>query len=87
MDLQDVALLSSRAGLSTTFVKNWGRVKSLGTITCPKTVGGVSNDMLPVEYFCSDKASSLCQSKFHGYHRTVTKMRKISALAILLDLK
>ena len=49
MGIHDVQLLPSRASFSTTFHTNHGRGESLGTTTCPKTVAGISNDMLPVK--------------------------------------
>ena len=57
MGFQDVSFLPSRPGLYTTFLTNCGRGESLGTITCLRTVVGVSKGMLPVKYFHSNKAS------------------------------
>ena len=48
MGFQDMAFLPSRGRFSTTFLKNCGRGKSLGTTTCLKAVVGVSKGMLPV---------------------------------------
>ena len=63
MGSQDAAFLRSPTSISTTFRKNCGRGESLGTTTCFISVVGVTKDMLlPVKYFCSDKAF-LCQSK------------------------
>ena len=64
MGFQDVAFLPFRASYSTTFLLNCRRGESLETITCLKTVVVDSKGMLPVEYFCSSKALSLCQSNF-----------------------
>ena len=38
--------------------------EDLGLATYLKAVVGVSEDMYPVKYVCSGKASSLCQSNF-----------------------
>ena len=38
------------------FLKNYGRVESLGTTTCLRTVFGVSKGMLSLKYFPSNKA-------------------------------
>ena len=58
MGSHDVAFLPSAASFSNTFLKNCGRGESPRITTCLKTaVEGVSKGMLPVEYFCSNKAS------------------------------
>ena len=73
MGFQDIAFLPTRASFSTTFLKNCGRGESLGTTTCPKTVVGVSKGMLPVKYFCSNKAFFVSVI-FHG-DKIAKKMR------------
>ena len=69
MGFQDLAFLLSRASLPTTFLKNCGRGESLGKTTCPKTPVGVDNGMLPVKYFCSNKAFFV-SVKFNEDHKT-----------------
>ena len=60
---QDVAFLPLRASFFfTTFFIHCCRGESFRTTTCLKTVVGVCKDMLPVKYFCSNKACFLCQS-------------------------
>ena len=67
----DVAFLPSRASFSTTFLKNCGRGESLRTTTCLEAVVGVSTGMLPVKYFCYNKASFM-SVLFHADYKTVT---------------
>ena len=74
MSVQDVAFLPSHTSFSTTYLTNCGSGESLGTITCLITVVGVSKGMLPVRYFCSNKAPFV-SVECHGDHKTVTKMR------------
>ena len=73
MGFQDVAFLPTQAYFSTTFLRSCGSGECLGTTTCHKTMVGVGKDMLPVKYFCSNKASYCV--KLHGDHMTVTKFR------------
>ena len=57
MSFCDVAFLSSRANFSTIFLNSCGQVKAS---TPPHVIGlwlRVIKGMLPVEYFCSYKAS------------------------------
>ena len=71
------------------FFNNCGRGENLGTSTCQNSVAGVSMDMLPEEYFRSNKASFV-PVEFRGNHMTVTKLRGVlppSVLGILPDLK
>ena len=56
MGLQDVAFYPSEL-FFIIFLKNGGRGESFWHATCLKTVVGVSKGMLPVKYFCSNKAS------------------------------
>ena len=67
VDLQDVALLPSRACSSTTFFKDCGRGESLRTTTCLKTVVGVSQGILHIKYFYSNKAFFVSVES-HGDH-------------------
>ena len=57
MGFQGVEFLPSKGSFSTTFLNNCGTGESLKTITCAKTVVGVSKGMLPEKYFHSNKAS------------------------------
>ena len=54
MGFQNIAFLPSRASFPTTFLKNCGRGECLVTITCLKTIVGVSKGVLHVKYFCSN---------------------------------
>ena len=63
MGLQDVAILPARACFSDTFPKNCGRGESFVNTTCLNTVVWEGKGMLPVKYFCSNKACSLCVNK------------------------
>ena len=71
-----VEKLPSRGSFSTTFHKNCVRGESLGTITCLETVVGVSKGMLPVKYLLLQQSPFFVSVKFHGDHKTVTKMRQ-----------
>ena len=57
MGSQDVAILLSKASSSTTFLMNCGKGESLGRQHVLALWLGVSKDMLPVKYFCLNKAS------------------------------
>ena len=74
MGFQDVLFLSSRASFSTTFLKNCCRGEGLRTTTCLKVVVGLSKGMLPVKYFCFNKAIFVLM-EFHVDHNTVPKLR------------
>ena len=75
MGFQDVVFLFSEASFTTTtFLGNCGRGERLRTITCPKSVVEVCKGMLPVRYFCFNKASFLSVES-HGFHRTVIMLR------------
>ena len=87
MGFQDEALRPTQASFSTIFLKICGRGESLWTATRLKTEVGVSKSMLPVKYFCSTEPLFV-PFKFHGDHKTATKMRQIwlhSVLGILPD--
>ena len=64
MSLWGAAILTSPAGFSTTVLKDCSRGLILQTVTCPETVIGVCQDILPVEYFCSNRASLFGQTNF-----------------------
>ena len=61
MYFQKVAHLSPRASFPPHFLKIVVEVKVSGSPHGLKLLLGVSKGMLPVRYFCSNKASFLCQ--------------------------
>ena len=65
---QDVAFLPSRASFQPHFVNIVAEVKALGLRLW------VIKGMIPVKYFCSTKPSFV-PVKFHGDHKTATKIR------------
>ena len=64
MGFLDVVFLPSGDCLYVTFLKHCSRGYGIGTGICLRTVVDGKQGMLPVEYFCSNKSSFLCQSNF-----------------------
>ena len=64
MDFQDEAFPPSRASFSTTFPKNCGRDKSLGTTTCLKTVVGGKHGHAPYKILWFRKSLILYQMNY-----------------------
>ena len=74
MGLQDVAFLPPELLLTPHLLKIVVEVKASGSPHVLRLWLTVSKGMLPVKYFCSNKASFL-SAKFGGDHKTVTKIR------------
>ena len=64
MTFQDVAFLSPRACFLPHFLLIVVEVKAFGPPHVSNMWLGVSKCMLPVKYFCTNKASFLCQLNF-----------------------
>ena len=80
MSFQDVAFLPYQACFSPYFLLIVVDVIALGPPHVLKLFFGVGKDMIPVKYFCSNKASFfvsvLVSIKFHVDHMTVTKIKQ-----------
>ena len=72
MGFLDVAFLSSQASFSTSILIIV-EVKASWTPHISRLWLGVDNGMLPVKYFCSNKAF-FASVELHGAHKTVARM-------------
>ena len=64
-----------RASFSTTCLKNCGKGECLGTTTCLMTVAGGKQGHAPCRMLPLQQILFFVSLKFHGDHKTVTKMR------------
>ena len=64
MSFWDVALLSYRASIPTTFLKHCSRGESLATATCLGAVVGGKQGHAPCKVFSLQQTLFLCQSYF-----------------------
>ena len=70
---QNVVFLPSRTSFPPHFIKIVVELNTLGLPHVLKQLLGESKGILPVKYFCSNKAFFV-SVEFHGDHMTVTKL-------------
>ena len=83
MGFQDVSVLSSRASYSTTFPENCVRAECLGSSTFLRTIFGIGNGMLNLEYICSNKSFLMCQLNFMKTIRLSQSLVNLATLTFM----